>query len=110
MQVKSRSSQTEQNIKPKFKTLNTVEIKKGWYKHFKGEVYQILGIAKHTETEEEFVLYIHITDSNPDGFWVRPVDMFLGYKELEDGTKVKRFEYVGETNPNGKLVGNGNAE
>ena len=72
------------------------KIKKGRYKHFKGHDCEVLGIALHTETLEELVLYIHKTDENVDGYWIRPIDMFLGEKELEDGTKVPRFEYVGE--------------
>jgi hypothetical protein len=74
-------------------------LKKGWYKHFKGGVYKVLGVAKHTETLEEFVLYIHKCDENRDGYWIRPKEMFLGYKHLENGKKVKRFEYVGEKRP-----------
>ena len=74
-------------------------IKKGWYKHFKGGVYEVLGTALHTETMEKFVLYVHKTDENVDGYWVRPIDMFLGEKELEDGSTVKRFEYLGEGKP-----------
>jgi hypothetical protein len=75
------------------------KIKPGWYKHFKGGVYKVLGTAKHTETLEEYVLYIHKCDDNPDGYWVRPKEMFLGNKELENGKNVKRFEYVGEDKP-----------
>jgi hypothetical protein len=74
-------------------------IKKGWYKHFKGGVYEVLGVTLHTETLERFVLYIHKTDENVDGYWVRPIDMFLGEKKMDDGTTVKRFEYIGEEKP-----------
>ena len=78
---------------------NEETVKKGWYRHFKGGVYEVLGVALHTETLEKLVLYVHKTDENVDGYWVRPIDMFLGEKELEDGTKVQRFEYVGEEKP-----------
>lgn len=81
-------------------------IKPGWYKHFKGDVYQVLGTAMHTETEEVYVLYIHLCDTNPGGYWVRPLEMFLGYKTFEDGTKVKRFEYVGEKKPKEQVASN----
>lgn len=70
-------------------------IKPGKYRHFKGGEYEVLGVAKHTETLEEFALYIHKNEENPGGYWVRPVEMFEGYKEI-DGEKVKRFQYIGE--------------
>jgi cyclomaltodextrinase / maltogenic alpha-amylase / neopullulanase len=79
--------------------MDTAEIKKGWYKHFKGGVYEVLGTALHTETLETFVLYRHECDENPNGYWVRPLDMFLGEKTLDDGTKVRRFIFVGEGKP-----------
>lgn len=75
------------------------EVKKGWYRHFKGGVYEVLGSGMHTETEEQVVVYIHKTDENIDGYWARPIEMFFDEKELEDGTKVKRFEYVGKEKP-----------
>ena len=47
------------------------EIKKGKWKHFKGGVYDVLGVAKHSETMEEFVVYEH------DGvMWIRPKAMY----------------------------------
>ncbi len=72
------------------------DFKPGFYKHFKGGIYQALGISVHTETLEEFVLYIDKSEENPVGYWVRPLEMFLGEKDLPDGSKVKRFEYLGE--------------
>ena len=77
-------------------------IQKGRYKHFKGGIFEVLGVALHTETLEKFVLYIHKTEENIDGYWVRPIEMFLGEKELEDGTTVKRFEFVGTEKPTTK--------
>ena len=65
------------------------EIKKGKWKHFKGGVYDVLGVAKHSETMEEFVVYEH------DGvMWIRPKAMFLETIE-RDGKKMPRFEYLG---------------
>jgi len=75
------------------------KVKKGWYKHFKGGLYKVLGTGMHTETEERLVIYIHKTDENVDGYWARPISMFSDEKELEDGTKVKRFEFVSEKKP-----------
>lgn len=75
------------------------KIRKGWYKHFKGGVYEVFGTGMHTETEEVLVFYRHVTEQNPDGYWARPVSMFLDEKELEDGTKVRRFEFLSEEKP-----------
>lgn len=59
--------------------MNT-EIKKGIYKHFKGMIVEVIGIALHSETMEEMVVYTH-TDSvkgkEANSMWVRPADMFL---------------------------------
>jgi len=67
-------------------------IKKGLYEHFKGGHYRVLGVAKHSETLEELVIYKH---EDTDEFWVRPIEMFL--EEIEvDGKKVSRFKYIGE--------------
>ena len=46
----------------------------GWYRHYKGGVYQILCVAKHTETGEEQVIYC---DENRENFWARPKSMFM---------------------------------
>lgn len=67
-------------------------IKLGKYKHFKGGEYEVLGIAKHSETLEELVIYRHF---GKDEFWVRPLKMFLE-KITFDGQEINRFEYVGE--------------
>lgn len=61
---------------------------KGRYRHYKGNEYEVIGIAKHTETEELLVIYFSV--KNPEQFWIRPLDMFKEEIEL-DGNKVKRF-------------------
>lgn len=58
------------------------------YKHFKGNLYEVICEAKHTETGEVFVIYKR-ADGTP-GIWARPYDEFHGYHE----TGVKRFEKV----------------
>lgn len=68
-------------------------IKLGKYRHFKGNSYQIVSIAKHSETLEEFVVYQALYGEM--GMWIRPVKMFEELVEV-DGKMVKRFEYVGE--------------
>ena len=47
----------------------------GRYRHYKGKDYQVLGCARHTETEEEFVVYRALYGEG--GLWVRPKAMFL---------------------------------
>jgi hypothetical protein len=75
----------------------TVEkFKPGVYKHFKGNLYLALTTGKHTETLEEYVVYISLYENETSQVWIRPIDNFLGYKEFKDGTKVKRFEFVRE--------------
>lgn len=72
------------------------KFKPGIYKHFKGKLYLALFLAKHSETEEDVVVYIDLYENKNSQIWVRPLDMFMDYKELEDGTKVKRFEFLRE--------------
>ena len=67
-------------------------IKIGKYEHFKGDFYEVLGTAKHSETLEEFVVYKNLANGN---FWVRPLKMFLEEVDF-NGKKVLRFKYVGE--------------
>ncbi|KKS99216.1 MAG: hypothetical protein UW07_C0008G0002 [Candidatus Nomurabacteria bacterium GW2011_GWF2_43_8] len=72
-------------------------IKLGKYKHFKGDVMEVIGTGLHSETLEEFVVYKHLTGEHAGetNYWVRPIKMFL--EEVEkDGKKMPRFEYIGE--------------
>lgn len=66
------------------------EIKKGKYQHFKGGYYEVLGVALHSETMEEMVLYKHL---NEEKLWVRPKKMFLE-NVVVDGKEVPRFRCV----------------
>ncbi len=69
------------------------EIRLGRYRHYKGNEYRVTGVAKHSETLEELVVYETLYD-NPEGkLWVRPKRMFLEEVEV-DGKRVKRFEYL----------------
>ena len=61
------------------------------YQHFKGNIYKIIGVGKHSETLEDYVVY---TDLNEDKIWIRPYDMFLEEVQLEDGTVVPRFKQI----------------
>lgn len=72
---------------------STEQLKPGKYRHFKGNEYEVIGVAKHSETEE--ILVVYRTLYGDFDLWVRPLEMFLGEKEV-DGRMVARFEYVGE--------------
>ncbi|QQR82401.1 DUF1653 domain-containing protein [Candidatus Campbellbacteria bacterium] len=68
----------------------------GTYKHSKtGNLYRVIGIAKHSETLEDVVVYEALYDNPKSKLWVRPLSMFE--EEVEIGEqKRKRFERVGE--------------
>lgn len=68
-------------------------LKIGKYKHFKGGEYEVIGIAKHSETEEDMVVYR--PQYGERGLWVRPLAMFEETVTL-DGEVVPRFRYVGD--------------
>lgn len=68
-------------------------IKLGKYRHFKGNYYQVLHLARHSETEEYLVVYHPFDDKND--IWVRPLTMFNETISRE-GKKIERFQYVGE--------------
>lgn len=63
----------------------------GTYKHYKGNCYQVIGLAKHTETMEDMIVYQGLGEGQD--IWVRPLKMFIEYVTV-DGKKVKRFEAV----------------
>ena len=68
-------------------------IKPGRYRHFKGKEYEVLGVARHSETEEELVVYRALYGYF--GLWVRPVSMWNETVE-RDGKTFRRFTYIGE--------------
>ena len=74
-----------------------MDFKFGKYKHYKGAICIFLGIARHSETLEELVVYQHLGESEfgRDALWVRPKKMFLGTVSFE-GKEVQRFEFVEE--------------
>ena len=67
------------------------EIKIGKYRHFKGNEYEVLYIAKHSETLEPMVVYKALYGEC--GIWVRPASMWNETVE-RDGKTFKRFEYA----------------
>lgn len=74
------------------------EIKLGKYKHYKGKDYEVVGVARHSETLEELVVYKALYSTPNFGenpLWIRPKKMFLEKVEV-DGKVIPRFEFVGE--------------
>lgn len=71
-----------------------MHVSPGRYRHYKGKDYLVIGVARHSETEEELVVYR--TDYGDRGLWVRPKAMFLETVEV-DGQAVPRFLFIGET-------------
>ena len=69
-------------------------LRKGRYRHYKGNDYFVVGVSRHSETQEELVVYR--PDYGERRLWVRPLRMFLETVEV-DGRSVSRFEYVGPT-------------
>jgi hypothetical protein len=68
-----------------------VELKPGRYRHFKGGEYNVQGIATHSETGEQLVVYTPLYGEG--GLWVRPLSMFLE-KVDRDGELQPRFTYI----------------
>ena len=65
----------------------------GLYRHYKGNRYEVVGVARHSETEEALVVYRALYGER--GLWVRPLAMFTECV-MHEGRNVKRFEYLGE--------------
>jgi hypothetical protein len=67
-------------------------VEPGRYRHYKGNEYTVLGIARHSETLEELVVYRQ--EYGDRGLWVRPATMFAETVEI-DGQTVPRFAFLG---------------
>lgn len=72
--------------------MDTQDFRPGVYRHFKGNEYQLLGLARHSETMEELVVYRALYGER--GLWVRPAAMWLETVE-RDGKQFQRFTYIG---------------
>jgi hypothetical protein len=70
-----------------------MSVRPGHYRHYKGREYIVLGVARHSETEEELVVYR--PDYGDRGLWVRPRAMFEEQVEV-DGQQVPRFAFVAD--------------
>lgn len=71
------------------------KIKPGIYKHYKGNLYKVIGLVKHSETLEDLVLYECLYENQNAKVWVRPVKMFNEKINL-NGKIVPRFKYLKE--------------
>lgn len=75
------------------------ELKLGKYRHFKGKLYEVIGVARNSEnSDEEFVVYKALYNDEKFGegqIWIRPKQMFLETVNI-DGKDVKRFEFIEE--------------
>jgi hypothetical protein len=66
-------------------------VQPGRYRHYKGHEYEVLGVARHSETEQEYVVYRALYGDG--GLWVRPTEMFLE-TVLIDGHPCPRFRFL----------------
>jgi hypothetical protein len=66
-------------------------LKVGKYCHYKGNEYQVIGVAKHSEDESDLVVYRPLYGER--NLWVRPLDMFISDVEV-DGKKLPRFTFI----------------
>ena len=79
----------------------------GVYRHYRGGLYQVLGVAEHSETGERVVVYVSLTGADLPGprMRVRPLDMFVEHvsSELQGHPPYfhPRFEYLGDEIPKG---------
>jgi len=65
----------------------------GLYRHYKGKIYEVTGIATHSETLEKLVVYKATYQKEGENLWVRPLSMFTEEIVVE-GKTVKRFEKI----------------
>ena len=72
-----------------------VKVKNGIYQHYKGNKYEVIGVAKNSETFEDFVVYRALYDNEISKLGVRPLKMFTETIE-NDGKEIERFKYIGE--------------
>ena len=63
------------------------------YQHYKGKLYRVIGLGKHSESLEDVVLYEALYDNPLGRLWCRPISMWFEIVEL-DGDKVPRFKFM----------------
>ena len=69
-------------------------LQRGIYQHYKGQIYQVFNVARHSETEEQLVVYQCLYGDY--SMWVRPLSMFTETVEIE-GEVIPRFKLIQET-------------
>lgn len=74
--------------------MTETKIRPGRYRHYKGPEYEVFYTARHSETEEELVVYRTLYGDY--SHWVRPLDMFLESVQV-DGKDIPRFQWIGDT-------------
>lgn len=87
------------NISITIQKMKTTDLKYGKYQHYKTKkFYEVIGIAHHSETLEEMVVYKALYDCHEfgmDSLWVRPKKMFMEHV-LHEGMSVPRFLYISQ--------------
>jgi hypothetical protein len=74
-------------------------VEPGRYRHFKGKLYEVIGVVRHSETLEEMVLYRALYKNRASALWVRPLPMFVEKVDV-GGKSVPRFERLpGKSRP-----------
>jgi len=68
-----------------------MSLPRGIYQHYKGNLYQVMGVARHSETEEKMVVYQTLYDAYD--LWVRPLAMFTESVDV-DGSNIPRFKLI----------------
>ncbi|UTW44763.1 DUF1653 domain-containing protein [bacterium SCSIO 12696] len=69
------------------------DLQPGLYRHYKGNNYEVVGVARHSETEELLVVYRPCYGDR--SLWVRPLTMFVETVTI-DGNAVPRFQHLGQ--------------
>jgi len=70
-----------------------MSLQTGRYRHYKGQEYFVVGVARHSETEEELVVYRQ--EYGEKSLWVRPREMFEEFVEVK-GKRIPRFQFLSE--------------
>ena len=70
-----------------------MKIETGLYTHYKGNIYDVIGFARHSETLDQMVVYKATYQADGENLWVRPLTMFIETVTV-NGIEVKRFEKI----------------
>jgi hypothetical protein len=72
-----------------------MKLQPGKYEHYKGKLYEVIDVARHSETLEEIVVYKALYQAEGENLWVRPLTMFIS-TVIVDGNEIPRFKFVGK--------------